>query len=115
MRVKWVILVAGLALLAALGWLGAPFRYYPHERPGAVAARIRDGLPVGSDKSVVLAYLKRSGIENSGYLPDKRKIYAIRRDTCVALFVSCSVDMILSFSDSGTLLAISIAEGLTGV
>ena len=114
MKTKWIMLLGGVALLVGLVWL-APFRYYPHEGPRAIAARTRKALPIGSDKKIVLSYLNAQKIENSGYLPDTRRIYAIRRNTCVSLFVTCNVDMVFSFSDSGALLEASIAEGLTGL
>lgn len=96
-------------------WLGGPLRYYPGPGPKEVSARVRTALPIGSSKEKVVAYLDEKHIEHSEFLPVERRIYAIQRDTCRALLVTCSIDMVFDFSAEGALEEISVKEGLTGL
>lgn len=110
------VLLAGFLLVGTvLLWFSAPLRYSTGPTPNDVAASVKAALPNGSSQDKVLAFLDKQRIEHSAYLPSERKIYAIRRNTCRALFVECSIDMIFSFDETATLTDVSVKEGLTGL
>jgi hypothetical protein len=115
-RISVVLLLVALLLVgSALLWFSGPLRYYPGPSPKEIAASVNSALPIGVSKEKVLAFLDAKRIEHSDYLPSERRIYAIERNTCRALFVECSVDMVFEFNDADALRAASVKEGFTGL
>jgi hypothetical protein len=115
MKIVIAVLALVAALVGALLWFSGPLRYYPGPNPREAARVIRTALPPGTAKERVIAYLADQKIEHSEFLSKERRIYAIRRNTCHALFVECSLDMVFNFNEAGELSNTSIAEGFTGL
>lgn len=114
--------LCGLLILGAvIGALGFTCRipgrnYFKAKR---ISAAINTQLPLGCDKSQVVAFLDAQGIEHSSYYENEeafagRFINAIVRDTAWGFLCNADMQMNFSFDAKGKLAKCDIDQSGTG-
>lgn len=93
----------------------SPIRFYRDVSPKTMKVAVDSELPIGTDKSKVIAFLDARRIEHSGDKAGDGKIYAVVRDACLAAVLECTIDMTFSFDANGKLANASVKEGLTSL